>query len=61
MAAIFSDDISKSIFLNENVWISIKISLYFVPRGPINNIPAMVQKMALRRLGDKPLSEAIMV
>ena len=35
----FSDDIFKWIFLNENVWISINISLKFVPRGPINNIP----------------------
>ena len=33
----------------------------FVPKGPINNIPAMVQIMAWRRLGDKPLSEAMMV
>ena len=36
----FPDDIIKCIFLNENVYISIKISLKFVPRGPINNIPA---------------------
>ena len=26
--------------LNENVWIPIKISIKFVPKGPINNIPA---------------------
>ena len=36
----FADDIFKCIFLNENVWIPIKISLKFVPKGPINNIPA---------------------
>ena len=36
----------KCIFLNENIWISIKISLKFVPKGPINNIPALVQIMA---------------
>ena len=29
-------------FSNENVLISIKISLNFVPKGPINNIPTMV-------------------
>ena len=29
----FTDDIFKSIFLNEDVWISMKISLKFVPRG----------------------------
>ena len=38
----FSDDIFKCIFLNENVLISIKISLKFVPEGQINNIPALV-------------------
>ena len=57
----FADDIYKCIFLNEHVWISIKISLKFVPKGPINNIPALVQIMAWRRPGDKPLSEAMMV
>ena len=57
----FPDDIFKWIFLNENVWIPIKISLKFVPKGPINNITAMVQIMAWRRPGDKPLSEPMMV
>ena len=37
----FADDIFKCIFLNENVLISIKISLKFVPKGQINNIPAL--------------------
>ena len=57
----FPDDIFKWIFLIENVWISINISLKFVPRGPINNIPTLVQVMAWRRSGDKPLSEPMMV
>ena len=57
----FSDDTFKRIFLNENVRISIKISLKFVPKGPINNIPALVQIMAWRRSGDKPLFEPMMV
>ena len=57
----FADDIFKCIFLNENVWISIKISLKFVPKGPINNIPALVQIMAWRRPGDKPLSQPMLV
>ena len=57
----FADDIFKRIFFNENVWISIKISLKFVPKGPINNIPALVQIMAWRRSGDKPLSKSMMV
>ena len=58
---LFPDDIFICIFLNENEWNSIKISLKFVPTVPINNIPALVQIMAWRRLGDKPLSEPMMV
>ena len=57
----FADDIFNSIFLNENVWTPIKISLKFVPKGLINNIPALVQIMAWRRPGDKPLSEPVAV
>ena len=56
----FADDTFKRIFLNENVRISIKISLKFVSNGPINNNPALVQIMAWRRPGDKPLSEPMM-
>ena len=57
----FADDTFKRIFLNENVRISIKISLKFVAKGPINDIPALVQIMAWRRSGGKPLSEPMMV
>ena len=57
----FADDIFKCIFSNEYVWIPIKISLKFVPKGPINNIPELVQIMAWRRPGDKPLSETKMI
>ena len=57
----FPDDLFKCIFLNENVWISLTISLKFVPKVPINNIPTLVQIMAWRRPGDKPLSEPMMV
>ena len=57
----FADDILKCILFNENVWIPIKISLKSVPKGPINNIPAMVKIMAWRRPGDKPLSEPMVV
>ena len=44
----FPDDIFKCIFLNENVKISIKISLKFVPKGPIDIIPALVLIMDWR-------------
>ena len=57
----FADDIFKWIFFNEKVWISIKISLKFVPQDPINNIPALDQIMAWRRPSDKPLSGPMMV
>ena len=56
----FPDDIFKKIFLNGNVWIAIKFSLKFVPKGSINNIQVLVQIMAWSRLGDKPLSEPMM-
>ena len=57
----FADDTFKRILLNENVRISIKISLKFVPKGLINNISVLVQIIAWRRPGDKPLSEPMMV
>ena len=57
----FPDAIFKWIFLNENVWISITVSLEFIPKGPINNVPSLVQIMAWRQSGDKPLSEPLMV
>ena len=57
----YPEDIFKCIFLNENICILINISLKFVPKGQINNIPSLVQIMAWRRPGDKPLFEPMMV
>ena len=57
----FADDTFNRIFVNENVRISIRFSLKFVPKGPINNIPSLVQIMAWRCPGYKPLSEPVMV
>ena len=57
----FADDSFRYIFLNENIWISIKISLKLIAKGAINNIVALVQIIAWRRSGDKPLSEPMMV
>ena len=57
----FADDIFTCIFFNENCSILIKISLKYVRKGPIDNNRALVQIMALRRSGDKPLSEPMMV
>ena len=57
----FADDVFKCIFSNENVWISLTISLKLIPKVPLNNIPALFQIMAWRRSGDKPLFEPMMV
>ena len=51
----------QCIFLNEDVSISLKISLKFVHKVRINIIPALVQIMAWCQPGDKPLSEPMMV
>ena len=48
-------------FLESKCMNSLKISLKFVPTVRINNIPAVVQIMAWRRPGDKPLSEPMTV
>ena len=56
----FTDDVFKCIFVNEKFCILIKTWLKFVPNGPININPALVEIMAWRRIGDKPLSEAML-
>ena len=43
-----------SFFFNEHVWISIKISLKFVPKGPIDNNLMLVHVLAWCRTGEKP-------
>ena len=60
MATIFADDMFRYISLNEKALISIKISLNFVLRGTISSIPTLVQIMAWRLLGAKPLSEPML-
>ena len=55
----FAEDIFKCVFLNENLLILIDISLKFVPKGWINNIPVLVQICHLD--GTKPLSEPMIV
>ena len=60
MADIYPDDIFKCILMNEKCCTLIQISLKFVPEGPINNTPALVQIMAWRQAGNKPLSEPML-
>ena len=56
------DAISKTTFSNALSWMKMfQFGLKFVPKGPINNIPAMVQIMAWRRPGDKPLYEPMVL
>ena len=57
----FANDIWKNILLNENVWLPIKISMTINLKGPINNIPALVQIMIWGRQGDKPLSKLMII
>ena len=57
----FADDIFSCIFLNENFSISNNFSLKYVPWGLIDIMSSLVQKIAWRRIGDKPLSEPMMV
>ena len=57
----FTGDIFKYIFLNENVWTSFEISPKFVPKVLIKYNSALVQIMAWRPPGNKPLSESTMV
>ena len=57
----FPYHIFKSIFLNENIWVLLKISLMLVPKVRINDIPTLVQIRAWRRSGDKSLAEQMIV
>ena len=56
MAAFFFKQHIQIHFPEKKVWISIIISLKFVPKDPINNKRTLVKIMAGRRSGDKPLS-----
>ena len=61
MADIFQTIFSNGFSPNENCCILIPISLKYVFKGPVNNDAALVQIMAWRWTGDKPLSEPMMV
>ena len=60
MAAILADNIFNCMFLNKSDKIPIQISLRYVPRSPIDNMPALVQVMAWRRTSAKPLPGLLM-
>ena len=52
MAAIFHTAILNAFY---------RMKMVFVPKGPINNIIALIQIMDWRRPGDKPLSETMVL
>ena len=56
----FTEDLFKYIILNENIWISIKISLKFVPKVPINNNAVLVQVMAWHRSLSEPIRYVVL-
>ena len=58
---LFADDIFRSIFLNEKFCLLVKNFTEAVPTGIIDNIPELVQIMALHWIGDKQLFEPMMV
>ena len=60
MDAISQTTFFKRMFMNEKLCIFIRISLKFVPWGPINNKSALVQLMAWHQTGDKPLFEPML-
>ena len=57
----FSDAIFMCILFNENCCILIKFSLKYIRKGPIDNNRTLVQIMAWRQSGDKPVSEPMMI
>ena len=61
MDVISQTTFSRGIFFNENCCTFIAFSLKFVRKVPIDNNRALVQIMAWRRSGDKPLSEPMMI
>ena len=61
MDAISQTTVSRAFSSMKNCCILIKFSLKYIRKGAIDNNRALVQIMAWRRSGDKPLSEPMMV
>ena len=61
MATILKETLSNPFSWMYFFWILIQISLMFVSKGPINNIPVLILIKIWRHPGDKPLSEPMMV
>ena len=61
MAAISQTTLSNAFSWMKMLEFRYKFHTSFVPKGPINNIPALIQIMAWHLPGDKPLSESMIV
>ena len=61
LATISQTTISNAFSWMKMLGFRLKFHWSFFPKGRINNIPLLVQIMAWRRPGDKPLSEPTMV
>ena len=60
MAAVLQTIFSDAFFMNEEFCILIQISLKFVPKGQIDYKSALVQVLAWRRTGGRPLTEPML-
>ena len=60
MTATLADDNFKCNFLNENDKIPIRVSLEFVFKTPIDKKQVLLQVMAWRQPGDKPLPKPML-
>ena len=60
MAVISQTMFSDAFFINEKFYILNRLSVKCVPKGLINNIPALVEIIAWHQIGDKPLSEPML-
>ena len=56
----FANDSFKFNFLNENLYFDSNFVVKFTHKGLSNNMPSLVQAIALGQTGDKTLSESIM-
>ena len=61
MAATLSENIFRCNFVNENVLILIKKIHWTLSKGPIDHMWSLVQVMAWRQKGAKPLHEPMMI
>ena len=60
MAAISQTTFSNAVFLMKMLEFQFQFSLEFVPKGPVDNNSALVQIMACRLFGAKPLPEPML-